>query len=78
VGYRWSEKPVFLRTSALLFFPLAIVTLIWGFVDEPRVFYDMYALLVLLIADTVARLVGVPITPASAWPQTPALVRRES
>jgi hypothetical protein len=64
--YRWSEKPLFLRRSVSLALPLLVSTLLFGFVDELRDYYEAYPALLLLVAHSVGVVLGLGIKPNPA------------
>ncbi len=53
--YHWAEKPLFLRKALLLLIPLVVASLVFGFVDEMRVYYELVPIVFWLIAYSVAR-----------------------
>lgn len=61
VAYRWQEKPLFLKQVLTILPILLVLTLFLGFLDELRDYYEVFPALVLLIAHTIARLLGVPL-----------------
>jgi hypothetical protein len=61
VFYRWTEKPPFLRNGLSILIPLAGMTLLFGYLDELRDFYEVYPVLLLLAAHTVASILQIPI-----------------
>jgi hypothetical protein len=62
VFYRWSEKPLFLRIGASVLLPLLGSTLLFGFIDELRDYYEAYPALLLLISHSVGTTLGMRIT----------------
>ena len=61
VFHQWLRKPAFLRRGALILIPLLILTAFLGFLDELRDYYEVYPIVVLLIAHTAASLIGIPL-----------------
>lgn len=62
VSYGWFSKPAFLRNVILFLFPVLFVSgMISGWIDEIRIFLDMYPTLFLLALPTIIALFGVPI-----------------
>ena len=58
VFYQWVRKPRFLRVALIMLVPLVSLTLLLGFIDEWRDYYEVYPVLVLLAAHTVGKLIG--------------------
>ncbi|MFP4368031.1 MAG: hypothetical protein ACLFR2_00470 [Candidatus Kapaibacterium sp.] len=56
--YRWKEKPKFLREALFMGIPLLALAIFWGVIDELRIFYEIYPVLVLLATHTIAGLTG--------------------
>lgn len=53
VAWRWREKPVLLRRG-LWIAPIAFVLgLLWGYIDEMRIYYEVYVVVFLLMAHTI-------------------------
>jgi hypothetical protein len=59
--YRRSEKPQFLRDALWILVPLLGLTLFLGYIDELRDYYEVYPVVVLLLAQTAAMLLGLPV-----------------
>jgi hypothetical protein len=60
----WDRKPAFLQDALLALAPVLIVMgLTVGQVDEIRAYYELYSVVVLLIADTFFRLFHAPLSP---------------
>jgi hypothetical protein len=56
VFLEWNDKPRFLKVSFLaLGPPLIVLTLFWGYVDEWRVYYEVYPIVFGLIVDSYLR-----------------------
>jgi hypothetical protein len=58
---RWNEKPKFLRNSLWIGVPLLILTLLFGFFDELRDYYEVLPIIILLISFNIAKIVGVEL-----------------
>lgn len=59
IGSGWSGKPAFVRRGFLIaFIPMAVMVLLFGFMDEYRDFYEVYPLMFLLMLPTVLGLEG--------------------
>jgi hypothetical protein len=71
VLHEWRTKPWFLRAAVSMLLPLLVVCLFYGFVDELRDYYEVYAPALMLGAISFSRLLGhsihtlVPTTPRS-------------
>ncbi len=63
VFHRWRDKPSFLRDALWMFVPLASFTVLFGFYDEWRAFYEVYPVVVLLLAHSAAVLLGLGLKP---------------
>jgi hypothetical protein len=61
MGVRWSEAPRFLRTALWILPVLVGLTLFLGYLDEFRDYYEVFPVVVLLVAHGVARLTGVAV-----------------
>jgi len=61
VIYKWSEKPLFLKQGLLILIPLLGSTLIWGWIDELRDYYEVYPIVILLISYSMARILQASI-----------------
>jgi hypothetical protein len=62
VSHNWKEKPQFLKNSLWIAIPLFLLTLILGFFNELRDYYEIYPIIVLLIGSTVAKIIGLDIS----------------
>jgi hypothetical protein len=70
VMYQWRTKPWFLRAAVSMLVPLLVSCLFFGFLDELRDYYEIYAAALMLGAASFLRLLGHPITtsaPTSAF-----------
>ena|SRR2546429_7827863 len=61
VIYKWSEKPLFLKRGLLILIPLLGTAVIWGWLIELRAFYEVYPIVMLLLAYSIARILDVSI-----------------
>lgn len=61
VANNWNEKPEFLKKSLWIIIPLTVLTLFLGYFDELRDFYEVYPVIVLLIAYSIAKIIGLEI-----------------
>ncbi|MCH7964802.1 MAG: hypothetical protein IH852_12790 [Bacteroidetes bacterium] len=59
VLYKWNEKPKFLKTSLWMLIPLVILTLLLGYLDELRDYYEVYPVVIIFIAHSFARILNV-------------------
>ncbi len=61
VGRGWPEKPNLLRRGLLgMGIPLFAAALLWGYIDELRVYYELYPFIALLAIPTIADLWQIP------------------
>ena len=58
-AYDWSQKPAFLKRSLWILAPLVILTFFLGFIDEYRDYYEVYPIILLLVAHTIAKILRV-------------------
>jgi hypothetical protein len=58
----WASKPRVLKLGLLCHVPLFGACLLWGYFDELRDYYETYPMLVLMMAPTVAALMGHEVT----------------
>ena len=58
---RWNEKPKFLKDSLWIAVPLFVLTLFLGFFDELRDYYEVFPIIILLIAYNIAKILGVEL-----------------
>jgi hypothetical protein len=63
VFYKWNEKPNFLKTSLWMFIPLVVLTLFLGYLDELRDYYEVYPIVIIFIAHSIARILNVDFEP---------------
>lgn len=63
VFYRWEEKPVFLKRALFMAVPLLFLTMLMGFLDEFRDYYEVYPVVFLLIAQTLCFILRIPFVP---------------
>jgi hypothetical protein len=59
--YGWTRRPLFLRDSLVIVVPLLMLSLLFGYVDELRNYYEAYPIVLLLIASTVCDLRGISL-----------------
>jgi hypothetical protein len=57
----WRAKPLFLRRSLLIIVPLVGLALLFGWVDETRMYYEALPILFCLCFHTVAKLFSEPL-----------------
>lgn len=65
VFYRWNEKPLFLRYAIWIAVPLVGMTVFFGFLDELRGYYELYPIVILLFAHTLAVILEIPLVDSS-------------
>jgi hypothetical protein len=58
---RWNEKPKFLKDSLWIGVPLLILTLLFGFFDELRDYYEVLSIIILLISFNIAKILDVEL-----------------
>jgi predicted benzoate:H+ symporter BenE len=63
VFYHWTEKPDFLKYCLWIYLPLFLLYLLFGNYGELRVFYEVFPIIVLLIAQTISSLAGIKLKP---------------
>ena len=63
---QWGEKPAFLKHGLVILIPLAVAGLFVGALEEPRIYYEVYPIVILLAVHTLADWVGIPCLPRSA------------
>jgi hypothetical protein len=73
--YRWSEKPRFLKQGLAMLVPHFPLLLLFGWLDERRVFYEIYPVVVLLLAHTLERLAA-EARPRMSWLMAGTLEQR--
>ena len=56
--YKWNEKPLFLRCGLLMLLPLFLLCLRYGFLDEFRDYYEVYPVVLLLMAPTLGEILA--------------------
>jgi len=61
VALHWRRKPRFLRDALWILAPLLVLTLLLGYLDELRDYYEAFPVVFLLVFPSVASLLGVRI-----------------
>ena len=56
--YKWKEKPLFLRCGLWMIVPLFLLCLRYGFLDEFRDYYEVYPVVILLMAPTLGEILS--------------------
>jgi hypothetical protein len=56
--YHWSDKPQFLRDGIWIGIPLIVCIFLFGFLDELRVYYEIYPIGILLVYHSLCELSG--------------------
>lgn len=56
---RWNEKPKFLKDALWIALPLLVLTLLLGYLDELRDYYEIFPIIFLLISLNIARILGI-------------------
>jgi hypothetical protein len=59
--YHWSEQPDFIKSGVWILVPLVGLTLFIGWVDEYRVYLEVYPILLLMLVNNSAKIIGIPI-----------------
>jgi hypothetical protein len=57
VLYKWDEKPIFLKCGLLMLIPLLTLCLFFGYLDELRDYYEVYPVVILLMAHTIGEII---------------------
>jgi hypothetical protein len=57
VARDWAAKPPLLRSALWMLAPLLAFGTLWGYLDEYRIYYEVYPVVLLLVAPTAAALV---------------------
>lgn len=60
IAREWSQKPPLLRAALWMLAPLLGLGVFWGYLDEYRIYYEVYPVILLLVAQTAAGLVRPP------------------
>jgi hypothetical protein len=55
IARRWLEQPLFLRHALLITIPLGILYLFFSMPFEPRVFYELYPVVLLMVVNGLIR-----------------------
>lgn len=66
--YRWREKPLFLRRALWIAAPLFGLTLFLGFFDELRDYYELFPIMLLLVAHSFGSIIGLDVATRSKIP----------
>jgi hypothetical protein len=66
--YRWSEKPLFLRRALWIAAPLFGLTVFLGYFDELRDYYELFPIMLLLVAHSFGNMIGLDVTTRSRLP----------
>lgn len=62
VLYKWKEKPEFFRKAIFMIFPLLILGIFGGFIDELRsYFFELFTIIALLITQSIFMIYGKPL-----------------
>lgn len=61
IVYDWKSKPSFLRHSFSILIPLILLSIVWGYFDEYRDYYEVYPVLLLLITHTACKIIKADI-----------------
>jgi len=59
VFHGWQDKPRFLRKALWIAIPLFVLTLLFGYIDEQRDFYELYPVVLMLILPSIWRLLRI-------------------
>jgi hypothetical protein len=59
--YQWPGKPSFLKHALWIVVPIVAAMPLWGVLGELRVYYEAFPIVTLLVAHSLARLVGIPL-----------------
>jgi hypothetical protein len=76
VFYQWRTKPFALRAAAAMLIPLVGTALLFGYVDELRDYYEVFATVLLLGTHSVLSLAGYPFETIA--PTEPLRLLRDS
>jgi hypothetical protein len=55
ITYDWANKPTFIKDASVIMIPMVLLTLFFGLIDEYRDFYELYPIIILLVAHTVIK-----------------------
>ena len=58
LSWRWAEKPKFLKVGLVIALPLGVLTVLFGYLDEYRDYYEVYPIALLLAAHTMGGAMG--------------------
>jgi len=59
--YKWSSKPAFLRHGIWMLVPLLMLIPFLGQLDELRVYYEVYPVVVLLLSHTISDIMAIEV-----------------
>jgi hypothetical protein len=59
--YQWPSKPAFLKHALWILVPIVAAMPLWGVLGELRVYYEAFPIVTLLVAHSLAHLVGIPL-----------------
>lgn len=65
--YRWAEKPLFIKCGLWMVVPLIVLCFFYGWLDELRDYYEIYPIVLLLMAHTIGEIL--------AWKATPRMTQ---
>lgn len=74
IAWDWPGKPAFLRAALWILAPLLLLGILWGYLDEYRIYYEVYPVVLLLLAHSVAGL----LRAGAAASRPPLLATREA
>lgn len=62
VLYKWNEKPEFFKKATIMFWPLLILGIFGGWIDEFRsYYYELFAIFSILITYSIYSIIGSPL-----------------
>jgi len=59
--YKWSSKPAFLRHAIWILVPLLVLIPFFGQLNEGRVFYEVYPIVVLMLSHTMGNIMDIKV-----------------
>jgi hypothetical protein len=57
----WADKPRFLKDALWMVLPLLLLAFFFGYIDEMRVYYEVYAVVLLLLLHSIGRVIKFPV-----------------